>query len=66
MNLPQPAYIGDGVYVRPDQFGGVVLTTGNDLPQHADNVMFLEAQVRESLLAYIKTVMPAKEVTKND
>lgn len=43
--MTEPSYIGDGVYVRVDDWGRIVLTTGHHDEAHADNVIVLEPEV---------------------
>jgi hypothetical protein len=47
-------YLGDGVYVAMDESRDMlVLTTENGI--EATNVIYLEEQVRDALVRYIKT-----------
>lgn len=44
-------YLGDGVYIRDDGYH-LVLMTGNHI--HPDNIIYLDDQVVDALLDYIK------------
>lgn len=59
--MKNPQYLGDSVYAQQDEVG-VVLTTGShyDSPRtHPDNqCIYLEPEVLQSLLLYIKTHYP--------
>lgn len=48
-------YLGDGVYVAPDAYGGVVLTTENGLC--ATNTIVLEAEVLGALLRWCQRLL---------
>lgn len=45
-------YIGDGVYVQPDTFDGVILTTSDGVK--VTNVVYMERAVVEAFLQYVK------------
>lgn len=49
----EPRYLGDGVYAQVDS-GMIALTTGADLGNPHDNVVYLEPEVIVALEAYIK------------
>lgn len=53
-------YLGDGVYVQKDEYGGIVLTTGNHEPRLADNIIVLEPEVAERLVKYLTTFLAKK------
>ena len=48
--MPKKSYLGDGVYVDVEN-GMLKLTTENGV--EADNVIYLEPQVYESLIQYV-------------
>jgi hypothetical protein len=50
------AYLGDSVYVELDDFGRIVLTTENGLPDDPSNKIILEPEVIENLLAYLVSI----------
>lgn len=50
----EPRYLGDGVYAQVDN-GMIALTTGADLGNPHDNVVYLELEVLVALEAYIKS-----------
>lgn len=45
-------YLGDGVYVAPDGFGGLLLTTEDGI--RATNTIVLEPEVYNALLRYVQ------------
>lgn len=49
----EPTYVGDGLYVRTDSLGALVLTTGHHEQAQADNVIVLEPEVWASLMLII-------------
>ena len=52
-------YLGDSVYVQEaKQIGGIILTTENGIPTDPSNKIFLEPEVIQSLLGYIKRLYP--------
>jgi hypothetical protein len=51
-------YLGDGVYVDTDGYGGIVLST--DSGMGADNQIFIEASVWNALLKWVED-MKAKQ-----
>ena len=51
-------YLGDGVYASRNQWGQIVLTTGHHEEARADNVIFLEPEVAEALVAYVAKTQP--------
>jgi len=52
-----PQYLGDGVYVsHRASDGAVVLTTGNHDPEWASNTVYMEPEVLNSLLGYLRRV----------
>ena len=55
-------YLGDGVYASYDSYA-ITLTTGSHLEEEADTVIWLEPEVVEALLRFIRKYM---EVKKND
>ena len=48
-----PEYLGDGIYIA-QVVGTFRLTTGSHKPKDADNIVWLEHETAEKLLAYIK------------
>ena len=50
------AYIGDSVYADFNDFGQLVLTTENGLPNDPSNTIFLEPEVYAELLAYVERI----------
>ena len=48
----EPAYLGDALYASDDGYH-VVLTTGNHEPAFASNVVYIDPEGVEGLLAYI-------------
>jgi hypothetical protein len=52
--MPEPSYLGDGVYAQVDFVDQLMLTTGSNLLKDADNVIYLEPEVVTALLAYIE------------
>ena len=53
MSKPEGFYLGDGAYVRPDDYsGGLVLYTHNGI--HPTNSVYLERNVEAALYEYLK------------
>jgi hypothetical protein len=47
-------YLGDAVYVQPEQCtGGVILTSGSHILTRATNTIFLDADVLQGLVKYL-------------
>ena len=57
-----PVYLGDGVYASIER-GMIQLTTGHHLPHYADATIYLEPEVFEALIQYMKPVQPMKGPT---
>jgi hypothetical protein len=51
--ITEPQYLGDGVYVQNDD-RDVVLTTGTNEIEKADNVIYLEKEVLAQFLIWLK------------
>lgn len=51
-NTPNKVYLGDGVYAKRDQCGGIVLTTENGV--ETTNTIYLEPDVMKSLIQYTR------------
>ena len=51
-------YLGDSVYVEQNKYdpSSIVLTTENGLPSDPSNKIFLEGQVIQALINYIKRI----------
>lgn len=47
-------YLGDSVYIEMTNWGEFILTTENGLPTDPSNRIFLEHEVTNRLLDYIK------------
>lgn len=47
-------YLGDGVYIRRNDYGQLVLTTDSHNESEAQNVIFLEPEILTQLLEYVK------------
>lgn len=60
--LPEPRYIGDGVYASFDGYH-IIITTGHHSKENADNVIALENIVFANLKNYGKYV---QEFYKNE
>lgn len=50
----EPSYLGDGAYVKVDEIGRVVITTGSHLDADADNRIVFEPEVLIELVKYIE------------
>jgi hypothetical protein len=50
----EPQYLGDGVYAAFNDFGQIVLTTGDHYPAKADNTIYLEPQVVRELIGFME------------
>jgi hypothetical protein len=55
-------YLGDGVYATYDSYA-ITLTTGSHLEEEADTIIWLEPEVVEALLRFIRK---HTEVKKDD
>jgi hypothetical protein len=47
-------YLGDSVYVDVNRAGQLVLTTENGLPTDPSNTIYLEPDVYDALVLYVK------------
>lgn len=52
--MTSPEYLGDRVYATEESSGSITLTTGHHEPAHADDVIYLDREVIDALLRYIK------------
>lgn len=52
--MAEPTYLGDAVYACVDQFGDVVLTTGDHRPEKAEMCIYLEPEVMRKFLAWVE------------
>ena len=55
--MPEPTYLGDGVYVKVDGRGRVVLTTGSYSDVEAENRIGFEPEVLIALVKYIEQMI---------
>lgn len=62
MPLPEPEYIGDGIYAScpPSGFPVLCLTTGHHDPDLAENAIFFEERELEALENYIARAREAR------
>lgn len=61
----QTSYLGDGVYATFDEFG-VMLTTEHHKPECAKNVVWLDPEISENLVNFIKLHLPGLPCFKSD
>lgn len=54
MTNAKETYLGDGVYVKLDEYGGIILTTGSHKEEEASNTIFLGPDEISMLLKYLK------------
>lgn len=47
------AYLGDSVYADIDDFGGIILTTENGLPNDPSNEIYMEPEVISAFNNYV-------------
>ncbi len=45
----EKSYLGDSVYAEMDEFGALILTTENGLPDDPSNTIVLDSEVRRSM-----------------
>ena len=50
-------YLGDGVYVKRDEHGRVVLTTGSHHDAEADNGIVLEPKVHIAFVRWMESLV---------
>jgi hypothetical protein len=62
--MTNPQYLGDGVYASLDQWGRLVLTTGNHQPNECDDMIVLEPEVIAALVRYLENAFP--KMTKQE
>lgn len=54
----EPRYLGDGIYVKEDEHGQMVLTTGSHLDGDAENRIVFGEHETKALLLWIAKLFP--------